>query len=148
MHPATIRSMTILGCLASTPESRVTGERKRVTVFSLATYHRDQTGVEQTDYTRAVAFEKVGEQVLKAEEGDFVYAQGEYRDRRWDDKGTTKVTQELTVTSFRILTPSQAHTMQQILSDPPADPTPQTDPQSVPGTPPAGKTMENAAQAT
>lgn len=143
-HQATVRQMMLLGCLSAAPEDRLTSGRKHVTVFSVATYHRDQTGDIHTDHTRCVAFDKVGEQVLKANEGDFVYAQGDFRDRRWrDPQGTTKTTQELTVTSFRILTPAQAESMQ--LLSAPTDSNPSTEPNSVPGIPPAGKTMDTAA---
>lgn len=137
VHPATIRQMTILGCLATAPEDRLTSAQKHVTVFSVMTYHRDQTGDIHTDYTRCVAFERVAEQALKAGEGDYIFATGDFRDRRWRDQaGGLKTTQELTVTSFRILTAAQAAEMH-LLSTTPAD-------SNSSGIPSAGKTTESS----
>ena len=106
-----LNKVTLLGRLGKDPEIRYTTNGKAVTTFDVATGGDNWTDAqgqaheEKTEWTRCVAWERLGE--IAGEylaKGKQVYLEGKLQTRSWeDDKGGKRYATEVVVKDFILL---------------------------------------------
>ena len=106
-----LNKVTLLGRLGKDPEIRYTTNGKAVTTFDVATGGdnwtdaQGQTHEEKTEWSRCVAWERLGE--IAGEylaKGKQVYLEGKLQTRSWeDDKGVKRYSTEILVKDLVLL---------------------------------------------
>lgn len=105
-----LNQVSLIGHLASDPESRQTPTGKLVVYFPLATNEKwtSKTGEkkESVDFHRIVAWEKLAETMQKyLKKGSAVFIGGRLRNRSYEDKtGVKRFTTEIIASDLNILT--------------------------------------------
>lgn len=111
MAGKTLNRVTLLGRLGKDPEIRYTTNGKAVTTFDVATGGdnwtdaQGQTHEEKTEWSRCVAWERLGEIAGEyLSKGKQVYLEGKLQTRSWeDDKGVKRYSTEILVKDLVLL---------------------------------------------
>jgi single-strand DNA-binding protein len=102
-----LNKLTLIGFLGNDAEVRTNNDRT-LTIFSIATkssYKKDGKYIDHTEWTRCVAFGKLGEYASGLKKGAHICVEGEKRSREYESQktGKTESVTELRVSVIRNL---------------------------------------------